>query len=87
MKSANGTFLNGCRLEEVAELRNKDHIRIGHFAFEVQILAALAADTHESHTALKAWLLEESASTRKPISQWGRTEVDIDLDRNVSPKA
>jgi hypothetical protein len=78
--SANGTFVNGQRLTEVAELRNSDHIRVGQFTFEMQILAALAADSNDGKAALKAWLLEEASPSRNPVSQFGRTETDVDLN-------
>jgi pSer/pThr/pTyr-binding forkhead associated (FHA) protein len=86
LKSANGTFLNGRRVEEVAELKNDDQIRVGHFTFRVQIVAALAADSSEGETELKAWLLEDALPARKPISPNTRTELEIDLDRSALPK-
>jgi pSer/pThr/pTyr-binding forkhead associated (FHA) protein len=84
--SANGTFLNGMRLTEVTELKNNDQIRVGHFTFKVQILAALAADSNEGKTALKAWLLEETPS-RSPLSQESRTEPEVDLDSMMSHRS
>jgi FHA domain len=86
LRSANGTFLNGGRLTEVAELKNNDRIRVGHFIFGMQILAALAADSSEGETKLKAWILEDALSTRKPISQNCGTELDFDLHSIAVPE-
>ena len=66
---------------DVTELKNGDLIRVGHFVFEVQIHAALAADSSEGETVLNAWILQDSQSTRKPASQYCRTEPDLDLSR------
>jgi predicted component of type VI protein secretion system len=85
LKSANGTYLNGRRLEEVAELKNDDQIRIGNFTFRMQILAALAADSSEGETELTAWLLKDGLTTRTPISPHGSTQLEIDLDRLALP--
>jgi pSer/pThr/pTyr-binding forkhead associated (FHA) protein len=80
LDSVNGTFLNGRRLSEVTELNDNDQIRVGPFTFKTQIFAALAADSSAGETALKAFVLEETSPTRKPTSQYCRTEPDIDLD-------
>jgi FHA domain len=85
LKSANGTYLNGRRLEEVAELKNDDQIRVGNFTFRIQILAALAADSTEGESELKAWLLEDALPTRKPLKPISHTELEIDLNRSTLP--
>jgi pSer/pThr/pTyr-binding forkhead associated (FHA) protein len=80
LAGVNGTFLNGQRLTEETELNDNDQIRIGHFVFETQIFAALAADSSAGEQALRAWVLEETNSNRQPSSPFCRTEPDIDLD-------
>jgi hypothetical protein len=80
LNSSNGTFLNGRRLARETELNDNDQIRVGHFIFSTQIFAAMAADSNAGEMALKAWVLEETSATRKPTSQYSRTEADIDLD-------
>ena len=77
--------MNGRRLEEVAELKNDDQIRVGNFTFRMQILAALAADSSEGETELKAWLLEDAIPTRKPVLPISHTELEIDLSRIAQP--
>ncbi len=86
LDSINGTFLNGRRLTKTTELNDNDQIRVGPFTFQMQIFAALAADSSAGETALKAWVLEETSPTRKPTSHYCRTEPDIDLDSLISPK-
>ena len=85
LKSANGTFLNGKLLADVTELKNDDQIRVGHFTFRMQILAALAADSTEGETELKAWMLEDALPTRKPLKPISHTELEIDLQRSALP--
>jgi len=86
LESSNGTFLNGRRLTQEAELNDNDQIRVGHFIFKTQIFAALAAASGAGEQALKAWLLEEKSPAHKPASQYSRTEADIDLDSLMSTK-
>jgi hypothetical protein len=86
LDSANGTFLNGRRLTKEAALNDNDQIRAGHFMLQMQLAASLGANSSAGEMALKAWVLEDASPNRKPISQYGRTEPDIDLDSLIPAK-
>lgn len=79
LKSSNGTFRNGERINAEAELNDNDQIRVGHFLFTIHIFAALAAVSGASQKALQAWIVEET-TPKRPASPYGATEPDIDLD-------
>jgi hypothetical protein len=84
LASINGTSLNGERLTKITALNHGDQFRVGHFIFNMQIYAAMAADSSAGELALKTWVLEETSPARKPTSPYCRTEPDIDLDFNIS---
>jgi pSer/pThr/pTyr-binding forkhead associated (FHA) protein len=86
LDSINGTYLNGQRLAEETELNDNDQIRVGHFLFQTQIFAALAADSSAGEKAIRGLVLEEAAPTKKPVTPYCRTEPDIDLDSYFAPK-
>jgi pSer/pThr/pTyr-binding forkhead associated (FHA) protein len=83
LQSDNRTYLNGQPIPGETELSDRDILRVGPFQFTVQIYAALAADSDASTRALNAWVLEELDAHKRPVSTFGPTEPEIDLDASA----